>query len=305
MEKITMSAKSKTNQAAPPDEPYTNIEMRLVCASKIRVRNGEHAGKVIDWDASMLRVYLYLFNQVKGFESKDGMFYQSQKKIWLSTNIGKTKLNEVLSALKILGLITDTGETVKVKGAPRGLVKLTASRLIDVIGNLEIDFADYDGKPVWDHERASGKKKGKKHKNKQDDGKFEPQPDPQVETAEQSSGLTVVSTAPIVGQQSDVGSNSGSGNDVDACDDNLVSKAQSQSDETDAPFPLKKTATVGQVIASLDDLRHWANGGESEGLEEYGTEWNVSGDDLYKLIDEHSKIREEEAMKDFKSQGGH
>ncbi|QGY29378.1 DUF6945 domain-containing protein [Pantoea cypripedii] len=165
----TQAAKSK--QVPPPDEPYTNIEMRLVCASKIRVRNGEHAGKVIDWDATMLRVYLYLFNQVKGFESKEGMFYQSQKKIWLSTNIGKTKLNEVLSALKILGLITDTGERKKVNGAPRGLVKLTASRLKDVIENLEIDFADFDGEPVWDHQRASGKKRSKSYVQKADSSK--------------------------------------------------------------------------------------------------------------------------------------
>ncbi|HEJ7577113.1 DUF6945 domain-containing protein [Klebsiella michiganensis] len=172
----------KTKRTPPPDEPYTNIEMRLICASKIKIVNGEHAGTVINWDSDMLRVYLYLFNQVKGFENNSGEFYQSQDKIRLSTGIGKTKLNEVLGVLKKLGLIQPTGKKA-VKGAPRGLVKYTASRLMDVIGNLEIIFADDDGEPVWDHDRASGKKKSKKSEEIKRDGKSDDGVIPQAEQA--------------------------------------------------------------------------------------------------------------------------
>lgn len=273
----TQAAKSK--QVPPPDEPYTNIEMRLVCASKIRVRNGEHAGKVIDWDATMLRVYLYLFNQVKGFESKEGMFYQSQKKIWLSTNIGKTKLNEVLSALKILGLITDTGEREKVNGAPRGLVKLTASRLTDVIENLEIDFADFDGEPVWDHQRASGKKRSKSY----------------VQKADSSKQKSTMQAAPQAQQEPPPQDNA----DEPAPNEDATPNIGDCVDQSDPPFPLVKT--VSRAIATLDDLRYWSDIGY-EGMNDYGVMWGVSGDDLEKLIGEHLKIREAQAEKNFKLQ---
>ncbi len=177
-----VKTKRTTKRTPPPDEPYTNIEMRLICASKIKIVNGEHSGTVINWDSDMLRVYLYLFNQVKGFENNSGEFYQSQDKIRLSTGIGKTKLNEVLGVLKKLGLIQPTGKKA-VKGAPRGLVKYTASRLMDVIGNLEIIFADDDGEPVWDHDRASGKKKSKKSEEIKRDGKSDDGAIPQAEQA--------------------------------------------------------------------------------------------------------------------------
>lgn len=223
---------AKTKQTPPPAEPYTNIEMRLVCASKIKIVKGEHAGTVIDWDANMLRVYLYLFNQVKGFENGGGEFYQSQDKIRLSTGLGKTKLNEVLDTLKMLGLICKTG-TKKVKGAPRGLIKYTAARLMDVIGNLEIIFADDNGEPVWDHERASGKKV-KKSNDEQDDGKSEMQ-------AEQAKP-----TGQNVGQRERVASDNDNGSDDRTACNHAVKQQELQECpeyDDDPPFPPKKPAS--------------------------------------------------------------
>ncbi|HFT8410249.1 TPA: hypothetical protein ACGSNV_003200 [Klebsiella pneumoniae] len=206
----------KTKRTPPPDEPYTNIEMRLICASKIKIVNGEHAGTVINWDSDMLRVYLYLFNQVKGFENNSGEFYQSQDKIRLSTGIGKTKLNEVLGVLKKLGLIQPTGKKA-VKGAPRGLVKYTASRLMDVIRNLEIIFADDNGEPVWDHDRASGRK-SKKSQEKQDDGKSNKNLELQAATADQNVDLASEPAPDDSGQRDSVASNDDNGGN-DGSDD--------------------------------------------------------------------------------------
>ena len=187
--KKTKVPQATAKRTPPPDEPYTNIEMRLVCASKIKIVNGEHAGTVINWDSDMLRLYLYMFNQVKGFESRHGEFYQSQDRIKLSVGLGKTKLNELLDALKMLGLIRKTGEK-KVKGAPRGLIKYTAVRLMEVIGNLEIIFAEDDGEPVWDHERASGNA-AKKSEEKQENGNgHEEAETPQAEQAAATATLS-------------------------------------------------------------------------------------------------------------------
>ncbi len=240
-------AAEKTKNPPPPAEPYTNIEMRLVCASKIKIVNGEDAGTEINWDSDMLRVYLYLFNQVKGFENSGGEFYQSQDKIRLSTGLGKTKLNEVLGALKKLGLIQSTGKKA-VKGAPRGLVKYTASRLMDVIRNLEIVFADDNGEPVWDHDRASGKKKKKKSGEKRQHGESEPtssgdvngvnphkagctdeEATPQAEPADQNPDLAAGSAAPsAVGQHDRVASDNNSGGHTGPDDDHTVNPAEEQ-----------------------------------------------------------------------------
>ncbi len=242
---------AKTKQTPPPAEPYTNIEMRLVCASKIKIVKGEHAGTVIDWDANMLRVYLYLFNQVKGFENSGGEFYQSQDKIRLSTGLGKTKLNEVLDTLKMLGLICKTGKKT-VKGAPRGLIKYTAVRLMDVIGTLEIIFADDNGEQVWDHERASGKKV-KKSNDEQDEGKSEPaSPGDVNEVNPAKPGCTEMQaeqakpTGENVGQRERVASDNDSGSEDRIACNHAVKQQESQECpeyDDDPPFPPKKPAS--------------------------------------------------------------
>lgn len=171
--------KTKQPQATPPDEPYTNIEMRLVCADSIRIRN---TGEVITWKPDMFRVYLYMFNQIKGFEASGGKFFQKREKIWKCCGVSRDRLDKILKSILKLGLIKDTGERRTAPGAPRGMVVYTAFRLMDVIGNLEIIFADDDGEPVWDHDRASGKKKSKKSEEKQVNGKSEQEEQPQAAT---------------------------------------------------------------------------------------------------------------------------
>lgn len=200
--KKTKVPQATAKRTPPPDEPYTNIEMRLVCASKIKIVNGEHAGTVINWDSDMLRLYLYMFNQVKGFESRHGEFYQSQDRIKLSVGLGKTKLNESLDALKMLGLIRKTGKKT-VKGAPRGLIKYTAVRLMEVIENLEIIFAEDDGEPVWDHERASGnaaKKSEEKHGN---DNGHEEAAETETPQTEQAAAAATSSADSPTGESAD------------------------------------------------------------------------------------------------------
>lgn len=175
---------SKTKQTPPPAEPYTNIEMRLVCADSFRIRN---TGEVIAWKPDMLRVYLYLFNQCRGFENSGGKFFQKREKIWKCCGVSHDRLDKILKSLLKLGLIKDTGERRTAPGAPRGMVVYTAFRLMDVIENLEIAFADDNGEPVWDHDRASGKKKSKKTQEKQEDGKSDKEATPQAEQAEQAA----------------------------------------------------------------------------------------------------------------------
>lgn len=255
----------KTKRTPPPDEPYTNIEMRLICASKIKIVNGEHAGTVINWDSDMLRVYLYLFNQVKGFENNSGEFYQSQDKIRLSTGIGKTKLNEVLGVLKKLGLIQPTGKKA-VKGAPRGLVKYTASRLMDVIGNLEIIFADDNGEPVWDHDRASGRK-SKKTEEKQENGKSEMQATPQAEQAAaaagQNPGVAPLPAQSVAKQRSGVASNDDNGGNDGTDGDHAVSQVEEQEEynfpwngDTFIKNRLSENAYQWALTAGATDWRH-------------------------------------------------
>ena len=172
--------KTKLPQATLPDEPYTNIEMRLVCADSIRIRN---TGEVITWKPDMFRVYLYMFNQIKGFEASGGKFFQKREKIWKCCGVSRDRLDKILKSLLKIGLIKDTGERRTAPGAPRGMVVYTAFRLMEVIGNLEIIFAEDDGEPVWNHERASGNA-AKKSEEKQGNGNgHEEATEPQTESA--------------------------------------------------------------------------------------------------------------------------
>ncbi|MDD9254482.1 hypothetical protein PVM10_04285 [Klebsiella variicola] len=318
--KKTKVPQATAKRTPPPDEPYTNIEMRLVCASKIKIVNGEHAGTVINWDSDMLRLYLYMFNQVKGFESRHGEFYQSQDRIKLSVGLGKTKLNESLDALKMLGLIRKTGIKT-VKGAPRGLIKYTAVRLMEVIGNLEIIFAEDDGEPVWDHERASGNA-AKKSEEKQENGNGHeeaetPQAEqaaatatsstdaPTGESADQSRDLASEPAASTVGQRDSVESDNDGSSDDRAAGNHAVSQ-RAQEYKDDAVFPSEKREpeeTTGRVIAPLDDLRYWSCVGD-DGRDDYGVMWGESGAGLDNLIGEHLKIREAEAEKNFLNRRG-
>lgn len=181
--------KNKLTQATPPDEPYTNIEMRLVCADSIRIRN---TGEVITWKPDMFRVYLYMFNQIKGFEASGGKFFQKREKIWKCCGVSRDRLDKILKSILKLGLIKDTGERRTAPGAPRGMVVYTAFRLMDVIGNLEIIFANDDGEPVWNHERASGKEATTTQASSVD------------EPADQSDDLASESAKPAVGQRDSV-----------------------------------------------------------------------------------------------------
>ncbi len=230
--------KTKLPAAAAPNEPYTNIEMRLVCASKIKIVNGEHAGTVIDWDADMLRLYLYMFNQVKSFESRHGEFYQSQDRIKLSVGLGKTKLNDSLDALKMLGLIRKTGKKA-VKGAPRGLIKYTAVRLMDVIGNLEIIFADDDGEPVWNHERASGKEATTTQASSVD------------ERADQNPDLASESAASTAEHQSGMASDDDGSSDDRAAGNHEVRQKQKQD-----PFPWRGATFIKKRLS--ENAYQWA-----------------------------------------------
>lgn len=172
--------KTKLPQTPPPDEPFTNIEMRLVCADSIRIRN---TGEVITWKPDMFRVYLYMFNQIKGFEASGGKFFQKREKIWKCCGVSRDRLDKILKSLFKIGLIKDTGERRTAPGAPRGMVVYTAFRLMEVIGNLEIIFAEDDGEPVWNHERASGNA-AKKSEEKQGNGNGHEQAEtPQAEQA--------------------------------------------------------------------------------------------------------------------------
>ncbi|MCE9801726.1 DUF6945 domain-containing protein [Raoultella ornithinolytica] len=286
-----MRAKNTKSQTPPPPaEPYTTIEMRLVCASKIKIVNGKHAGTVIDWDANMLRVYLYMFNQVKSFESRHGEFYQSQDRIKLSVGLGKTKVNEVLDALKMLGLIRKTGKQ-PVKGAPRGLIKYTAVRLLDVIGNLEIIFADDDGEPVWDHERASGKKV-KKYEGKHGNGNgheeaTEPQAEPVNQPADtptgQSPGVAPESAPVVAGQRDRVESDDGGGSNAG----NAGNHAVSQELKKDA-FPWRGDTFIKNRLS--ENAYQWAiTAGATDWRHACRLVWEKAGVRLPTEIDEHFK----------------
>ncbi|HBW1598388.1 MULTISPECIES: DUF6945 domain-containing protein [Klebsiella] len=200
MEKTTMRAKkTKLPQATLPDEPYTNIEMRLVCADSIRIRN---TGEVITWKPDMFRVYLYMFNQIKGFEASGGKFFQKREKIWKCCGVSRDRLDKILKSLLKIGLIKDTGERRTAPGAPRGMVVYTAFRLMEVIGNLEIIFAEDDGEPVWNHERASGNA-AKKSEEKQGNGNgHEEATEPQTESANQPADTSSGQSADVAPKSS-------------------------------------------------------------------------------------------------------
>ncbi|RTD69143.1 hypothetical protein EJ896_21225 [Klebsiella quasipneumoniae subsp. similipneumoniae] len=284
--------KTKLPQTPPPDEPYTNIEMRLVCADSIRIRN---TGEVITWKSDMFRVYLYMFNQIKGFEASGGKFFQKREKIWKCCGVSRDRLDKILKSLLRLGLIKDTGERRTAPGAPRGMVVYTAFRLMEVIGNLEIIFADDDGEPVWNHERASGKEATTTQTSSAD------------EPADQSDGLASESAKPAVGQRDSVESDNDGSSDDRAAGNHAVSQ-RAQEFKDDAVFPSEKREpeeTTGRVMASLDDLRCWSEVGSGEGMDDYGVMWGVEGIALYNLIDEHLETREEEAEKNFKLQRTH
>ncbi|HDS9212851.1 hypothetical protein OEE45_04155 [Klebsiella michiganensis] len=194
--------KTKLPQTPPPDEPYTNIEMRLVCADSIRIRN---TGEVITWKPDMFRVYLYMFNQIKGFEASGGKFFQKREKIWKCCGVSRDRLDKILKSLLKLGLIKDTGERRTAPGAPRGMVVYTAFRLMEVIGNLEIIFAEDDGEPVWDHERASGNA-AKKSEEKQGNGNGHEEAteatEPQTESANQPADTSSGQSADVAPKSS-------------------------------------------------------------------------------------------------------
>ncbi|HCB0740684.1 TPA: hypothetical protein MYM42_000003 [Klebsiella pneumoniae] len=200
MEKTTMRAKkTKLPQATLPDEPYTNIEMRLVCADSIRIRN---TGEVITWKPDMFRVYLYMFNQIKGFEASGGKFFQKREKIWKCCGVSRDRLDKILKSLLKIGLIKDTGERRTAPGAPRGMVVYTAFRLMEVIGNLEIIFAEDDGEPVWNLERASGNA-AKKSEEKQGNGNgHEEATEPQTESANQPADTSSGQSADVAPKSS-------------------------------------------------------------------------------------------------------
>ncbi|HHO8485318.1 TPA: hypothetical protein ACRX9O_001737 [Klebsiella pneumoniae] len=194
--------KTKLPQTPPPDEPFTNIEMRLVCADSIRIRN---TGEVITWKPDMFRVYLYMFNQIKGFEASGGKFFQKREKIWKCCGVSRDRLDKILKSLLKLGLIKDTGERRTAPGAPRGMVVYTAFRLMEVIGNLEIIFAEDDGEPVWDHERASGNA-AKKSEEKQGNGNGHEEAteatEPQTESANQPADTSSGQSADVAPKSS-------------------------------------------------------------------------------------------------------
>ena len=194
--------KTKLPQTPPPDEPYTNIEMRLVCADSIRIRN---TGEVITWKPDMFRVYLYMFNQIKGFEASGGKFFQKREKIWKCCGVSRDRLDKILKSLLKIGLIKDTGERRTAPGAPRGMVVYTAFRLMEVIGNLEIIFAEDDGEPVWDHERASGNA-AKKSEEKQGNGNGHEEAteatEPQTESANQPADTSSGQSADVAPKSS-------------------------------------------------------------------------------------------------------
>lgn len=191
--------KTKLPQATLPDEPYTNIEMRLVCADSIRIRN---TGEVITWKPDMFRVYLYMFNQIKGFEASGGKFFQKREKIWKCCGVSRDRLDKILKSLLKIGLIKDTGERRTAPGAPRGMVVYTAFRLMEVIGNLEIIFAEDDGEPVWNHERASGNA-AKKSEEKQGNGNgHEEATEPQTESANQPADTSSGQSADVAPKSS-------------------------------------------------------------------------------------------------------
>lgn len=191
--------KTKLPQATLPDEPYTNIEMRLVCADSIRIRN---TGEVITWKPDMFRVYLYMFNQIKGFEASGGKFFQKREKIWKCCGVSRDRLDKILKSLLKIGLIKDTGERRTAPGAPRGMVVYTAFRLMEVIGNLEIIFAEDDGEPVWNLERASGNA-AKKSEEKQGNGNgHEEATEPQTESANQPADTSSGQSADVAPKSS-------------------------------------------------------------------------------------------------------
>lgn len=296
---------TKKTKTPPPDEPYTNIEMRLVCADSFRIRN---TGEVITWKPDMLRVYLYLFNQCQGFENSGGKFFQKREKIWKCCGVSHDRLDKILKSLLKLGLIKDTGERRTAPGAPRGMVVYTAFRLMAVIKNLEIAFADDNGEPVWDHERASGKKKSKKSEEKQEDGKSDDGAIPQAETqAEQAAKQAEPTNQPAATPTNqNPGVASGSAPDASEQQSGVASNDDSGgNDGSDDHHSVSHQQTADRVIASLDDLRYWSDVGGSEGLDDYGAIWGVSGTALYNLIAEHLQIREAEAEKNFKSQRAH
>ncbi|PLC92853.1 hypothetical protein B6I44_15880 [Klebsiella quasipneumoniae] len=181
----------------------------------------------------MFRVYLYMFNQIKGFEASGGKFFQKREKIWKCCGVSRDRLDKILKSLLKIGLIKDTGERRTAPGAPRGMVVYTAFRLMEVIGNLEIIFADDNGEPVWDHERASGKKV-KKSNDEQDDGKSEMQ-------AEQAKP-----TGQNVGQRERVASDNDNGSDDRTACNHAVKQQELQECpeyDDDPPFPPKKPAS--------------------------------------------------------------
>ncbi|HBR6506638.1 TPA: hypothetical protein L9117_005263 [Klebsiella pneumoniae] len=128
---------------------------------------------------------------------------------------------------------------------------------------------------------------------------------PTGESAYQSANLADESATPDVGQRDSVESDDDGSSD-DRADGNNAVKQQEYDD--DPKFPPEETEpeeTAGRVMAPLDDLRCWSEVGSGEGMDDYGAMWDVSGDDLYNLIDEHLEIREAEAEKNFKLQRAH
>ena len=228
--------KNKLTQATPPDEPYTNIEMRLVCADSIRIRN---TGEVITWKPDMFRVYLYMFNQIKGFEASGGKFFQKREKIWKCCGVSRDRLDKILKSLLKLGLIKDTGERRTAPGAPRGMVVYTAFRLMDVIGNLEIIFADDDGEPVWNHERASGKEATTTQASSVD------------EPADQSPDLASESAASTVEHQSGMASDDDGSSDDRAAGNHQVRQKQKQD-----PFPWRGATFIKKRLS--ENAYQWA-----------------------------------------------
>lgn len=221
--KLTAATAKRT---PPPDEPYTNIEMRLVCADSIRIRN---TGEVITWKPDMFRVYLYMFNQIKGFEASGGKFFQKREKIWKCCGVSRDRLDKILKSLLRLGLIKDTGERRTAPGAPRGMVVYTAFRLMEVIGDLEIIFADDDGEPVWNHERASGnttKKSEEKHGNNNGHEQAAATATPSAdEPADQNPGMAAEPAQSVAKLRSGVESDPEHGSDA-GTDDNDAVKPQ-------------------------------------------------------------------------------
>lgn len=254
-------AAEKTKNPPPPAEPYTNIEMRLVCADSFRVRN---TGKVITWKPDMLRVYLYLFDQCQGFENSGGQFFQKREKIWKCCGVSRDRLDKILKALLQLGLIKDTGKRRTAPGAPRGMVVYTAFRLMDVIENLEIIFADDNGEPVWDHDRASGKKKSKKSREKRQHGESEmqiptdgPTNQPAAAPADQNPDLAAGSAAPsVVGQRDRVASDNNSGGNNGPDDDHAVNPAEEQEKGQAYHFPWKGDTFIKNRLS--ENAFQWA-----------------------------------------------